>query len=104
MCPAAASTTSPSGNFRPSLMRVFKSEPSGFADDTRPPPISRKKSRPDGADLSAPALTGVDVMVFMYKSPCCVFNAVQKRLETSLRATAEKPRYNLVFLCSKLLD
>src|SRR5271169_5531491 len=105
MCPAAASTTTPSGPFRPSSMRVLKSEPSGFAVNTRPAPLSRKKSRPDAVDLSAPASIGVEVIVFMYKSPCCVFQCRSKqRLETSLRATAEEPRHNLVFLCRKLLD
>src|SRR5215469_3016083 len=54
MCAAATSTTRPSGNFRPSLMMVFKSEPSGFADKTRPAPRSRKNSRPDVVDLSTP--------------------------------------------------
>src|SRR3984957_7848032 len=105
MCPAATSTTTPSGPFRPSSMRVFKSEPSGFAVNTRPAPLSRKKSRADGVDLSAPALIGVAVFVFMHKSPCCVFQCCSKqRLETSLRATAEELRYDLVLLCSKLLD
>src|SRR3984957_6917620 len=105
MCPAAASTTPPSGPFRPSSMRVLKSEPSGFAVNTRPAPLSRKKSRPDAVDLSAPALIGIEVLVFMDKSPCCVFNVIQKqRLETGLRATAEESRHNLVLLCSKLLD
>src|ERR1700677_3094956 len=105
MSAAASSTGSPCVSFRHSLVRVVYSEPSGFADNTRPPPLSRKKSRPDGVDLSAPALSGVEVIVFMYKSPCSVFNVVQKqRLETNLRATAEEPRHNLVLLCSKLLD
>src|SRR5215831_8941763 len=54
MYPAATSTTSPSGNLRPSLMTVCKSEPSGFADNTRPAPRSRKNSRPDVVDLPAP--------------------------------------------------
>src|SRR5277367_3479172 len=104
MCPAAASTTSPSGNFRPSLMRVFKSEPSGFADNTRPPPISRKNSRPDGVDLSAPALIGVEAIALMFKSPCCVFMSFKENLKTNLRAATKEPRHDLVLLCSKLLD
>src|SRR5580698_10562755 len=105
MCPAGASTTTPSGPFRPSSMRVLKSEPSGFAVNTRPAPLSRKKRRPDAVDLLAAALTGVEVIVFIYKSPCCVFNVrSMQRLETGLRATAEEPRHNLVLLCCKLLD
>src|SRR5277367_275273 len=105
MCPAAASTTSPSGNFRPSLMRVFKSEPSGFADNTRPPPISRKKSRPDGVDLSAPTLIGIEVFALIFKiSLLCFQCPSEKSLKTNLRAATEEPRHDLVLLCSKLLD
>jgi hypothetical protein len=34
-------------------MRILKSEPSGFADNTRPAPLSRKKGRPGGVRTSA---------------------------------------------------
>src|SRR6266702_1373276 len=47
MCPAAPSTTIPSGSCRPSLTMVFKSEPSGLTDSTRPSLRSRKKRRPE---------------------------------------------------------
>src|SRR6266545_6992478 len=47
MCPAATSTTIPSGSLRPSLTIVFRSEPSGFAESTRPSLRSRKKKRPE---------------------------------------------------------
>src|SRR5258708_36183578 len=43
----------PSGSFRPSLTRVFKSEPSGFTESTRPPPKSRKNNRPEVGPESA---------------------------------------------------
>src|SRR5229473_195573 len=43
----------PSGSFRPSLARVFKSEPSGFTESTRPPPKSRKNNRPEVGPESA---------------------------------------------------
>src|ERR1700737_1623475 len=46
MWSAATSTTTPSGSFRPSLTITFRSEPSGFAENMRPPPRSRKNSRP----------------------------------------------------------
>src|ERR1700694_1728803 len=46
MWSAATSTTTPSGSFRPSLTIIFKSEPSGFAENMRPPPRSRKNRRP----------------------------------------------------------
>src|SRR5258708_31400732 len=46
MCPAATSTTMPSGIFRPSLTMVFSSEPSGFTEMTLPPLRSKKKRRP----------------------------------------------------------
>src|SRR6266446_9790346 len=46
MWPAATSTTMPSGSFRPSLMMVFKSEPSGFDVRTRPTARSKKYKRP----------------------------------------------------------
>src|SRR5260221_14515090 len=36
----------PSGSFRPSLMMVFKSEPSGFDVSTRPAERSKKYKRP----------------------------------------------------------
>src|ERR1700758_2020772 len=52
MWPASASTTIPSGSFRPSLTIVFKSEPSGFAERMRPAPRSKKKRRPE-VDLAA---------------------------------------------------
>src|ERR1700733_2338587 len=104
MCPARTSTTTPSGPFRPSSMRVLKSEPSEFAVNTRPAPLSRKKSRPHAVALSAPALTGVAVTLFMYKSPLCFQRRSKQRLETSLRAAAEEPRHDLVLLCSKLFD
>src|SRR5258708_36036655 len=104
MCPAAASTTSPSGNFRPSLMMVFKSEPSGSADNHRPAPISRKKGRPDGVDLLPPALIGVEVIALIFKSPCVFSCRSKKSLKTNLRAATEELRHDLVLLCSKLLD
>src|SRR6266496_395365 len=47
MCPAATSTTMPSGSVRPSLTIVLRSEPSGFAESTRPSLRSRKKKRPE---------------------------------------------------------
>src|SRR6266853_2822903 len=37
----------PSGNLRPSLTITFKSEPSGFEENTRPPPTSKKNNRPE---------------------------------------------------------
>src|SRR5271165_1289363 len=43
---AALSTARPSGIFLPSSTIVLRSEPSGFADKTRPPARSRKKRRP----------------------------------------------------------
>src|SRR5271170_5415273 len=43
---AALSTTRPSGSFLPSSTIILRSEPSGFADKTRPPARSRKKRRP----------------------------------------------------------
>src|SRR5271155_1377608 len=46
MWPAATSTTMPSGSFRPSLTMVFKSEPSGFEERTRPAARSKKYKRP----------------------------------------------------------
>src|SRR5712664_4289944 len=46
MWPAATSTTMPSGSFRPSLMMVFKSEPSGFDISTRPAERSKRYKRP----------------------------------------------------------
>src|ERR1700722_18684904 len=46
ICPATLSTTRPSGIFLPSSTIVLRSEPSGFADKTRPPATSRKKRRP----------------------------------------------------------
>src|ERR1700730_10389216 len=46
MCPPATSTTMPSGSFRPSLTMVFKSEPSGFEERTRPVARSIKNRRP----------------------------------------------------------
>src|SRR5258705_12908636 len=45
MWPAATSTTMPSGSFRPSLTMVFKSEPSGFDERTRPAARSKKYKR-----------------------------------------------------------
>src|SRR6516165_9795441 len=106
MCPAATSTTSPSGNFRPSLMMVFKSEPSGFAENTRPPPTSRKNSRPEVVDFSAPVLFGLRVIVLITSSPLCGFNVVSEfqGSETHARAMTEQPCQNLVLLFSKLLD
>src|SRR5690349_5194550 len=46
MCPAATSTTIPSGSFRPSLTMVFKLVPSGFDVRTRPAERSKKYKRP----------------------------------------------------------
>src|ERR1700732_5281289 len=46
MWSAATSTTTPSGSFRPSLTIPSRPEPSGFAENMRPPPRSRKNSRP----------------------------------------------------------
>src|SRR4029077_16268596 len=44
--PDATSATSPSGIFLPTSHMVFRSEPSGLADSTRPADASRKKRRP----------------------------------------------------------
>src|SRR6266478_3139907 len=46
MWPPATSITIPSGSFRPSLTMVFKSEPSGFDERTRPAARSKKYKRP----------------------------------------------------------
>src|ERR1700738_354546 len=46
MWSAATTTPTPSGSFRPSLTITFRSEPSGFAENMRPPPRSRKNRRP----------------------------------------------------------
>ena len=54
-----------SGNFRPLLMMVFKSEPSGFADSMRPPLRSRKKSLPDVGAFFASASIGVEAIALM---------------------------------------
>jgi hypothetical protein len=40
-------------------------EPSGFADNTRPAPRSRKKSRPEVVDLLASALIDVEAIELM---------------------------------------
>src|SRR6266853_6105675 len=45
MWPAATSTTMPSGSFRPSLTMVFRSEPSGFEENTRPAARSKMNKR-----------------------------------------------------------
>ena len=68
MCPVATSSTRPSGNFRPSLMMVFKSEPSGFADSTRPPLRSRKKSLPDVGAFFVSASIGVEAIALMERT------------------------------------
>src|SRR5277367_429361 len=65
MCPAATSRARPSGNFRPSLMMVFKSDPSGFADSTRPALRSRNKSLLDVAAAVASAPIGVDTIALI---------------------------------------
>src|SRR5215469_15480353 len=44
-------------------MMVFKSEPSGFADNTRPAPTSRKNNRPDVLGLSAAFSLEVIVLI-----------------------------------------
>src|ERR1700751_3792708 len=46
MWPASASTTMPSGSLRPSLTIVFKSEPSGLHESTRPSLRSKTNRRP----------------------------------------------------------
>src|SRR5579863_3063769 len=73
MCPAARSSTRPSGNFRPSLMMVFKSEPSGFADNMRPPLRSRKKSRPDVGAFFAPASIDVEAIALIERTSSLTF-------------------------------
>src|SRR5258708_33731332 len=45
MWPASTSTTIPSGSFRASVTIVFRSDPSGLHDITRPPPRSKKNRR-----------------------------------------------------------
>src|SRR6266566_4654581 len=45
MWPASTSTTMPSGSFRPSVTIVFRSDPSGLHDITRPPPRSKMNRR-----------------------------------------------------------
>jgi len=46
-------------------MMVFKSEPSGFADNMRPPLRSRKKSLPDVSALFVSASIGVEAIALM---------------------------------------
>src|SRR5713226_9573401 len=45
MWPASTSTTMPSGSFRASVTIVFRSDPSGLHDITRPPPRSKRNRR-----------------------------------------------------------
>src|SRR5216684_826272 len=45
MWPASTSTTMPSGSFRASVTIVFRSDPSGLHDITRPPPRSKTNRR-----------------------------------------------------------
>src|SRR5215469_9843935 len=89
MCPAGMSTASPSGNFRPSLMMVFKSEPSGFADNTRPAPRSRKEGRPGVVELSA--AVGLKAVALIRQISLlrfqCEFEGRRNGLEPDLRAT-----------------
>src|ERR1700732_196766 len=49
MWPASTSTTMPSGSLRPSLTIVFKSEPSGLQESTRPALTSKTNRRPEVA-------------------------------------------------------
>lgn len=54
----------PSGSFRPSLTITFRSEPSGFAVNTRPPLRSKKNRRPVvavGMDLVGLGFAVVDI-------------------------------------------
>src|SRR5579864_7576736 len=101
MCPAETSTTTPSGNFRPSSTMVFKSEPSGFAENTRPPPKSRKNNRPEVLDLSARRSTGCKDFVLIH-SPRNVVS--DKRLEAYSCAIAQKFCQYCVFLFGELFD
>src|SRR5277367_2463538 len=94
--------TSPSGSLRPSLTITFKSEPSGFADNTRPAPRSRKKSRPEVVVFFAFAPDCDDVVVLMKN--ISLLNRISKLLEANLRTTAQEFCQDLVLLCSKLLD
>src|ERR1700722_10762150 len=66
----ALSTTRPSGIFLPSSTMVLRSEPSGFADKTRPPATSRKKRRPIAVlppDANLDLVACSSVMVFPFK-------------------------------------
>src|SRR5258708_40015369 len=64
MCPAVASTATPSGSLCP-LTIVFFPEPSGFMERTRPPLRSKKNRRPEAVvDLDSvhfDFVTGEDI-------------------------------------------
>src|SRR6266581_8484447 len=62
----------PSGSLRPSLTIVFKSEPSGFMESTRPPPRSRRNRRaevaldPRAVCFGAEKVDGMEITAILY--------------------------------------
>src|SRR6516165_11173659 len=86
--PASTSTTIPSGSRRPSLTITFKSEPSGFDENTRPPPTSKKNSRPLIGFTPESETPGVEVvedaMIYSFLSHiwACHEISVSRRLES----------------------
>src|SRR5580704_3079570 len=87
MWPASASTTMPSGSLRPSLTIVFKSEPSGLHESTRPSLRSKTNRRPKVAfvvpfkDFDFAALEDIEFT--------CSFSEIDFANETAQR---ERPK------------
>src|SRR5580700_3102748 len=87
MWPASTSTTMPSGSLRPSLTIVFKSEPSGLHENTRPSLRSKTNRRPEVAfvvpfeDFDFAALEDIEFT--------CSFSEIDLQKQ-KLSATSEK--------------
>src|SRR6266567_3584820 len=99
-CPAAMSTARPSGSFLPSSTIVLRSEPSGLAVRTRPPPRSRRKRRP-AAPFFLPRVLVEELRVPLMRRVSGV--GLWERL-ARLGAEREEREHHLVLLLRELVD
>src|SRR6516225_3163454 len=96
------SIANPSGHFPASTTIVLRSEPSGLADSTRPPPRSRKKMRPEVSFLACVVAAFVSVALMCKISIVCVLGLW--KCAARLRTKRQGAQHHVVLCVGELLD
>src|SRR5262249_16516806 len=89
-------------HFPASTTTVLRSEPSGLAESTRPPPRSRKKRRPEVSFLACVVPAFVSVALMCKISIVCVLGLW--KYAARLRAKRQGAQHHIVLCVGELLD